>query len=119
MPYSIFLENEAAKGEVFSDTFDSSFYLSKYSDVSDAGLPPFYHYVAWGEKEGRVISSKNKNDLVEVLRRNPFFDSSLYIRNQQNIDIDVHEHAVLYGGEFKLSEDVDVEFVKNIHAHYT
>jgi GT2 family glycosyltransferase len=36
-----------------SDLFDADFYLSRYPDVSHAGLNPLMHYVEHGQREGR------------------------------------------------------------------
>lgn len=44
--------------------FDSDWYLEEYEDVEKAGLDPLWHYVEFGEQEGR--------------RPNPFFDPIFY-----------------------------------------
>jgi len=36
-----------------SDDFDTNFYLATYSDISNAGLNPFWHYVVAGAREMR------------------------------------------------------------------
>src|SRR5262249_16871302 len=36
-----------------SDEFDAEYYLSRYPDVSHAGLNPLMHYVEHGRREGR------------------------------------------------------------------
>ncbi|MGC5780826.1 glycosyltransferase family 4 protein [Methylobacterium sp. NFXW15] len=46
-----------------SDHFNSKQYLKRYPDIKD--LHPFYHYVRWGAKEGR-ISTGNYNSIDAV-----------------------------------------------------
>ena len=36
-----------------SDLFDADFYVSRYPDVSQAGLNPLMHYIEFGRREGR------------------------------------------------------------------
>ena len=51
--------------------FDSDWYLNEYKDVSDAEQDPLFHYVCFGEKEGR--------------KPNPFFDPDLYLKKYPDL----------------------------------
>lgn len=41
-----------------SDLFDGSWYLEQYPDVMESCIDPVFHYVRYGEKEGRRPSAK-------------------------------------------------------------
>lgn len=41
-----------------SDQFDTRFYLQTYSDIREAGMNPFYHYVLAGRGEQRYASAR-------------------------------------------------------------
>jgi glycosyltransferase involved in cell wall biosynthesis len=34
--------------------FDADFYLAQYSDVAEAGIDPYEHFISYGRKEGRI-----------------------------------------------------------------
>ncbi|ABB75692.1 Glycosyl transferases group 1 [Nitrosospira multiformis ATCC 25196] len=36
------------------DLFDGDFYLAQYSDVAQAGIDPYEHFILYGRKEGRI-----------------------------------------------------------------
>lgn len=44
-----------------AEWFSVSNYLSKYSDVLDAGIDPFWHYLHLGKAEDRTITSSTKS----------------------------------------------------------
>jgi hypothetical protein len=36
------------------ELFDQDYYLKRYPDVATAGIPPFFHFTEWGDREGRA-----------------------------------------------------------------
>jgi glycosyltransferase involved in cell wall biosynthesis len=51
--------------------FDDSLYLSRYNDVAFSGCNPYVHYMLFGWRENREISSHfSENDLKTVLKIN-------------------------------------------------
>lgn len=53
--------------------FDSDWYLKEYADVNKAEIDPLWHYVMFGEIEGR--------------RPNPFFDPFFYSSRHPDLDL--------------------------------
>jgi len=62
--------------------FNVGTYLEKYPDVADAGVDPFWHYLARGRWEGRAASGTMPSQpALEAARRilGPHFDASYYL----------------------------------------
>lgn len=69
-----------------SEFFDSDWYLQRYSDVREAGVDPFEHYLIFGGFEGRDPSKK--------------FNSSFYLESNPDVakeNINPLLHFVLFG----------------------
>lgn len=73
--------------EIIVDYFDQGFYLEQYEDIFNANIPPIYHYLSKGHKEGRnpnkeFITSFYKNKYPDVVKNNlnPFIH---YIKSGQ------------------------------------
>ena len=58
-----------------SDEFDADYYLSRYPDVSHAGLNPLMHYVEHGRKEGRQPLG-SPEELPSIIAARPSASSS-------------------------------------------
>ena len=86
--------------------FDGKYYMERYSDVAEAGIGPYWHFVHYGWREGR-----NPNE---------FFDVSWYL--EQNTDvreagIDPLKHYIEHG--WKEDRDPGPKFsVKNYFRRY-
>ena len=44
--------------------FDSRFYLANNDDVRESGVNPYYHYLCWGQAEGRAASAADQLGLA-------------------------------------------------------
>lgn len=59
--------------------FSDKFYLKKYPDVRAAGINPFYHFLRYGENEGRMPVDLGKNNhLVGVLAQRQLASSTRF-----------------------------------------
>ena len=80
--------------------FDSNYYAERYSDVAEAAVDPYWHFVHYGWREGR--------------NPNKFFDLSWYLgRNTdvQEAGIDPLKHYIEYG--WKEGRDPGPKFSVN------
>ena len=62
-------ESRPATEEQAPALFDRNYYLERYSDVAEAGVDPYWHYVHYGWQQGR-----NPNEFFDLswyLERNP------------------------------------------------
>jgi Ca2+-binding RTX toxin-like protein len=72
---------------VDANGFDRDYYLARYSDVRNAGIDPYQHYLDYGWREGRDP--------------NPLFDTKFYLSNNADVraaGINPLQHYLLYGG---------------------
>lgn len=59
-------------------SFDCLFYLEEYKDVSTSGINPLLHYIQFGEREKRFISSIDKEN--RLVKESGLFDENFYSR---------------------------------------
>ena len=67
--------------------FNVETYLGKYPDVAEAGVDPFWHYLALGRWEGRAASGKIPPQPVLEATRHivaPHFDAACYLAQLQD-----------------------------------
>lgn len=99
-----------------SEDFSTSYYLESNSDVVDAGINPFFHYIASGRDEGRIPHPKYDHDMVEAREYEvsiigEHFDEKFYARQVpelagQNKDA-LSRHFVEYGWHDLLDPSPD------------
>jgi hypothetical protein len=76
--YKIFLKQILMKNSLFDNNFDIDFYRNFYGDLQkfdDIFL--LEHYVKWGNREGRVTSQKQLDELIASTNQ-PDFDVNFY-----------------------------------------
>ena len=123
-----YCEHGWREGRNPSDDFDTCFYLATYSDIRDAEINPFWHYVVAGASELRKalpeqgVASDRDNSCdtvieaeVEVIKKSGLFDESFYksmYPELQLLSCDALRHYCEYGWREGRdpSDDFDTRF---------
>jgi GT2 family glycosyltransferase len=121
-----------------SQSFNTNFYINRYPDVLAAGINPLYHFIACGEKEGRLAkphdSWKQFDAIYSILNSSSLFSSKWYLMRYPDVaesGIDALTHYIECGayegrnpspdfdGAFYLKSNPDVYLEKtNPLFHY-
>ena len=96
--------------------FSTSTYLSEYSDVKNANVEPFTHFIFTGKAEGRVAQRSNKIEAYSERESNiskEFFDAHLYATSKGPS----FEHLQQSPAEGrKATADVLVNYLPQFHS---
>ncbi len=87
-PIRHYCEHGWRQGKNPSDDFDTRFYLETYSDIRNAGINPFFHYVVAGASE------------LKQVRESSLFDAEYYLASNPDVrsaEADPAKHYLLHG----------------------
>lgn len=103
-----------------SKCFSTTFYVKKYKDINIYKINPFYHFIKYGSKEGRIgteniNNNKNITDFKFIDRVNIYFDSNYYLSHNADVEfsgVDPLWHYLNFGWKEKRNpcEWFDVDF---------
>lgn len=105
--------------------FSTSFYLETYTDVGEAGLNPFYHYLRYGRAEERLIApAKPQTDSrlweIEAIQggiNRAFYADQLRHAGIDPTDVDLSVHYWREGAKLGLDPTPDFSTSYYLTAH--
>ena len=92
--------------------FDSQFYLRICRDVRTIGLNPFYHYLMWGQKEGRPANEAEETAQAASAAISELFDAEFYAKQKgapSGSFADLLAHFVATGHKSNLSPNASFD----------